>query len=750
MEVEILHQFKPILERENRFYIFLGGRSSGKSWGIADTLLLLGRRCKERILCTREIQKSIETSSYQLLVDRINHHGYADYEITKTSIKNKITGTEFIFAGLSDITGTADSLKSIENISCCWCFPAGTKVGNKNIENIKVGQFVDSYNHKTKKIEKKKVLRIMKRKMPKNLIKVLTHDGLQYTIATEEHPFYVKGKGYIKAKDLKTGDIVYEKVRFTENLSMLRRMRDRITFGETLPKNKICEIWRVLLSRLRKKEKFRENEKTKPYVKFRNEGKDDKETSFNGTQTNDIRRKWKRLYTSSENTCKRAWERLVARITDTNGTLQRREQPSDKLQSGYSKHLLWYCNRIRRELSSRGKSTNGRRKENKILREQRVESVEILESSSLKRLRLSDGGNYVYNIEVQGNNNYFANGLLVHNCEEAQTVSDKSFEKLTPSIRGKNSLGEGSIIIISYNPETVNDPVHLRFIESEQPRSYICHINYLDNPYCPKEIIEEAEAMKKNKPDDYKRIWLGVPDDFSNRAVVKYFSNENICNINYLPDEDLILTMDFNVDPMMWCVCHKDENNLYQFDEIVIDNCTTQDAINEFINRYPDHKGNIILCGDASGNYRKTQSNQSDYVICKNALMKHGYEKIIQNTRPFNPPINQRIKAFNQLVYDDNGERHYFVSENCKWTLYNLRNLLYKEGTSIIDLPTPARIQSDSNLKYMGHIFDAISYPAEYYWSIKLDNNEKTKFIDPSQEWTMAEIIKRNTEKKKW
>jgi len=750
MEVEILHQFKPILERENRFYIFLGGRSSGKSWGIADTLLLLGRRCKERILCTREIQKSIETSSYQLLVDRINHHGYADYEITKTSIKNKITGSEFIFAGLSDITGTADSLKSIENISCCWCFPAGTKVGDKNIENIKVGQFVDSYNHKTNKIEKKKVLRVMKRKMPKNLIKVLTHDGSQYTIATEEHPFYVKGKGYIKAKDLRIGDIVYEKVRFTENLSVPWRMWKRIAFGKTLSKNKICEIWRVLLSGLRKEEKFRENEKTKPYVKFRIKGKDDKETSFNGTQTNDIRGKWKRLYTSSENTCKRAWERLVARITDTNWTLQGRERPTDKLQSGYSKHLLWYCNRIRRELSSRGESTNGRRKENKILREQRVESVEILESSSLKRFGLSDGGNYVYNIEVQGNNNYFANGLLVHNCEEAQTVSDKSFEKLTPSIRGKNSLGEGSIIIISYNPETVNDPVHLRFIENEQPRSYICHINYLDNPYCPNEIIEEAEAMKINKPDDYKRIWLGVPDDFSNRAVVKYFSNENICNINYLPDEDLILTMDFNVDPMMWCVCHKDDKNLYQFDEIVIDNCTTQDAINEFINRYPDHKGNIILCGDASGNYRKTQSNQSDYVICKNALMKYGYEKILQNTRPFNPPINQRVKAFNKLVYDDNGERHYFVSDNCKWTLYNLRNLLYKEGTSIIDLPTPARIQADNNLKYIGHIFDAISYPAEYYWSIKLDNNEKPKVIDPSQEWTMAEVLKRSTEKKKW
>jgi hypothetical protein len=53
-------------------------------------------------------------------------------------------------------------------------------------------------------------------------------------------------------------------------------------------------------------------------------------------------------------------------------------------------------------------------------------------------------------------------------------------------------------------------------------------------------------------------------------------------------------------------------------------------------------------------------------------------------------------------------------------------------------------------LKYIGHIFDAISYPAEYYWSIKLDNNEKPKVIDPSQEWTMAEVLKRSTEKKKW
>lgn len=749
MEVELLKQFKPIFERQYRTFVYKGGRASGKSWGIADSLLLLGRITRERILCTREIQKSIETSSYQLLVDRINHHGYSDYEITKTSIKNKATGTEFIFAGLSDITGTADSLKSIENISCCWCFPAGTKVDGKKIEDIKVGQYIDSYNHTTNKIEKKKVLRTMKRKTTKNLIKVLTHDGGRCIISTEEHPFFVKGKGYTKAKDLKTGDIVYEKVRFTENLSVLRQMWDRITFGKTVSTNKICEIWRILLSRLRKENKFRENEKTKPYGKCRNKGKNDKKTSSNGTQANNIGWKRKGLYTSSKDTCQKAWKGLVVRIANINRALQRRKQSSYKLQSGFGKYLLRNCYRIRWQLSSRRKSTNGRREKNKILREQRVESVEILESSSLKRLGLSDGGNYVYNIEVQGNNNYFANGLLVHNCEEAQTVSDKSFKKLTPSIRGKNGLGQGSIIIISYNPETVNDPVHKRFVEIPNDKTHICHINYTDNPYCPQEIIDEAEEIKKNKPDEYKNTWLGIPDDFSNRAVVRYFSKDNIKELVYCPDEPLILTMDFNVDPMMWCVCHKDEDCLYCIDEIVAENTTTLDCAEEFISRYQNHKSDIILCGDASGNFRKTQSNLNDYMIVKNALHRFGYEKVYQHTRPFNPPIKKRVRAFNNLVYDDTGKRRFFVDPKCEKTIYNMRALLYKEGTSIIDTPTINQMANNPEMKFLGHIFDAISYPVEYYWPISLEDYSKPEVVDPAQQWTMANMMKRHREEER-
>ncbi len=490
-----------LITEKRRYKVAYGGRGAAKSYAFADGCLVKALQSPIRILCARQLQTSIKDSVHKLLCDRISALRLNDwFDITRESIRCK-NGSEFIFKGIQN---NVMEIKSMEGISICWCFPAGTKVGNKNIENIKVGQFVDSYNHKTNKIEKKKVLRIMKRETPKNLIKVLIHGGSQYIIATEEHPFYVKGKGYIKAKDLKAGDIVYEKVRFTENLSMLRWVWDRITFRETLSKNKICEIWRILLSRLCKEEKFRENEKTKSYVKSRNEEKDDKKTSLNGAQTNDIRGKWKRLYTSSKNTCKRAWKRLVARITDTNGTLQGRERPSDKLQSGYSKHLLRYCNRIGWELSSRKKSTNGRRKENKILREQRVESVEILESSSLKRFGLSDGGNYVYNIEVQGNNNYFANGLLVHNCEEAQSVSEESWEVLIPTIRK-----EGSEIWVSFNPDREEDATYQRFVVNPPRDCKSVLINYMDNPWFPEVLRREMEYCKEVDYSKYEHVWLG-------------------------------------------------------------------------------------------------------------------------------------------------------------------------------------------------------------------------------------------------
>lgn len=71
-----------------------------------------------RILCTREVQQSIRDSVHKLLSDRIEALGLGSlYEVDLRGIHGK-SGTEFMFAGLSD--QTAESLKSYEGVDIVW------------------------------------------------------------------------------------------------------------------------------------------------------------------------------------------------------------------------------------------------------------------------------------------------------------------------------------------------------------------------------------------------------------------------------------------------------------------------------------------------------------------------------------------------------------------------------------------------------------------------------------------------------
>src|SRR5690606_24322315 len=101
-----------------RYKILHRGRGSGKSWSIARALLILGAQRPLRVLCTREVQRSIRDSVHKLLSDQVQELGLgALYEVQQAVIKG-LNGTEFVFAGLSD--QTAESIKSYEAVDICW------------------------------------------------------------------------------------------------------------------------------------------------------------------------------------------------------------------------------------------------------------------------------------------------------------------------------------------------------------------------------------------------------------------------------------------------------------------------------------------------------------------------------------------------------------------------------------------------------------------------------------------------------
>ena len=99
-----------------RYRVAHGGRGSGKSHSFAAALLIQGTQTKHRVLCCRELQRSIADSVHRLLSDKIADLGLSDfYRIEKASIEGA-NGTEFIFSGLKN----SASLKSYEQITICW------------------------------------------------------------------------------------------------------------------------------------------------------------------------------------------------------------------------------------------------------------------------------------------------------------------------------------------------------------------------------------------------------------------------------------------------------------------------------------------------------------------------------------------------------------------------------------------------------------------------------------------------------
>ena len=90
--------------------------------------------------------------------------------------------------------------------------------------------------------------------------------------------------------------------------------------------------------------------------------------------------------------------------------------------------------------------------------------------------------------------------------EEGQSIRKASWDILNPTIRKPNSE-----IWVSMNREEENDPIWKAVASNPDERTFVCKVNYYDNPHCPDEMKYLAEKCKEESPEDYEHIWLGAP-----------------------------------------------------------------------------------------------------------------------------------------------------------------------------------------------------------------------------------------------
>ena len=152
-------------------------------------------------------------------------------------------------------------------------------------------------------------------------------------------------------------------------------------------------------------------------------------------------------------------------------------------------------------------------------------------------------------------------GIDIAWIEEAQTVSESSWETLIPTIRKK-----GSEIWLSFNPLNVDDPTTKRFIENPPPGAFVRKVNYDENPYFPAELKAEMEWDRKNDYEKYLHIWEGYPRTFSDAQIFRgKYSVEPFDDSLAEQADRLFFGADFGFarDPSTLTRCFMLDNDLY-------------------------------------------------------------------------------------------------------------------------------------------------------------------------------------------
>mgnify|MGYP001580031468 CR=1 FL=1 len=359
------------------------------------------------------------------------------------------------------------------------CFAPGTRIDGNRIENIKPGDCVNSYNHEKKIIEKKKVLAVFKNR-PNSLVKI------NDLICTPSHPFFLKEKGsYIPALKLCCGmmlttikegysgktqteriyvqkvwkkicSLLYENIllmgmrKKTTNRNEMFQLREDFPCGQAntkrLSENRPSVLFKGMYAKIsiwnkqpnnvsnESKIWIRANEEKKSNEQSGDERENKNLSSADGLEAKNPR--WKR----KTNTF--ATENIIKHSLLADGSCCYYERAkgwlSNQLQNRYCKRNFKNRNRSGWPLSSFFIEKKPGYKEDFILGKQRVENIKVFQQTSDGTFGGMCPDGYVYNIEVEGNNNYFANGILVHNCTH---YAADDWQKITSMVKHRRLIG---------------------------------------------------------------------------------------------------------------------------------------------------------------------------------------------------------------------------------------------------------------------------------------------------------------------
>ena len=218
----------------------------------------------------------------------------------------------------------------------------------------------------------------------------------------------------------------------------------------------------------------------------------------------------------------------------------------------------------------------------------------------------------------------------------------------------------------------------------------------------PQEEIDQAKSDLDERT--FRQEYLATFETYAGRIYYSFDRAKNVIDADPAEHEvhTVYIGMDFNIDPMSAVVAIRKDNDLCIVDEIRMFSSNTAEIVEEIKSRYP--KSKIWVYPDPAARQRKTSAGgTTDITILQNA----GFVVKSPNAHT---PVRDRINAVNSRLRDSTGQRHLYITKNCKYTIEALERQVYKQGTT----------QPDKDSGY-DHMNDALGYLVDYLFPVLRD-----------------------------
>lgn len=199
---------------------------------------------------------------------------------------------------------------------------------------------------------------------------------------------------------------------------------------------------------------------------------------------------------------------------------------------------------------------------------------------------------------------------------EVTLLQDVRYKEVLGRVRVKKA--KNPQIVMSGTPEGTGHWLYKELIEKQNNVAKVIYGDTRDNAQNldPHYIQSLYDSYDDIMIDAYLRgLWVNMA---GNRFYYSYDPHKNHDNtINYIKELPILISMDFNVNPMSCAMWHKYNGNLYGFDEIKLMSANTY-KLAEAIKSRGYNPNSCIIYPDPAGNSRRT-SGKSDIQILKEA-----------------------------------------------------------------------------------------------------------------------------------